>query len=298
MIRRSLLFGALLSGASGCTSLVVNLVAGSLSGDSTAFASDDDPELVGDALPFALKSIESLLADSPESDELLLAAASGFTQYAYGFVLQRAEALADAQPSEARFQFERARRLFHRARLYGLRGLEAEYDDFAARLRSERTALLSELDEDDVPLLYWTAAAWAAEISLSKQDMERLAELPLVGALLDRALALDEAFDAGALHELAMVFEASRIGVAGGSRAKAQDHFQRSLELSGGEKIGVYVSWAETIDVQEQNRAEFDRYLQHALAFDVDASPRHRLANTIAQRKAARLEARASDLFL
>ena len=38
------------------------------------------------ALPFALKTIEALLAEAPEDRNLLLAACSGFTQYAYAFV--------------------------------------------------------------------------------------------------------------------------------------------------------------------------------------------------------------------
>jgi len=44
------------------------------------FASDDDPELVREAVPFSLKLIESLLEQSPQHRGLLYAASSGFTQ--------------------------------------------------------------------------------------------------------------------------------------------------------------------------------------------------------------------------
>ena len=36
-----------------------------LAGTGSTFASDDDPELVGEAVPFGLKTMESLLAESP-----------------------------------------------------------------------------------------------------------------------------------------------------------------------------------------------------------------------------------------
>jgi hypothetical protein len=48
---------------------------------------------VGQALPFSLKLVEGLLAESPEHRGLLLTAASGFTQYAYIYVQQDAEML-------------------------------------------------------------------------------------------------------------------------------------------------------------------------------------------------------------
>ena len=47
--------------------LAVRTVAGFLtaSGESTVFSGDDDPQLVGDALPFILKTYESLVASDP-----------------------------------------------------------------------------------------------------------------------------------------------------------------------------------------------------------------------------------------
>ena len=58
-------------------------------------ASDDDPELVRDALPFALKLMESVQVELPEHGALLLGLASGFTQYSYAFVQTPAEELEE-----------------------------------------------------------------------------------------------------------------------------------------------------------------------------------------------------------
>ncbi|MCK5622107.1 MAG: hypothetical protein KAJ11_07455, partial [Alphaproteobacteria bacterium] len=55
------------------------------SGDSV-FTEDDDIELIGEALPFSLKLVESLLAESPDHRGLLLAAARGYVLYSYAYV--------------------------------------------------------------------------------------------------------------------------------------------------------------------------------------------------------------------
>src|SRR3974390_3205836 len=81
----------------GCSlrRVAVNKVGDALASGGTTFASDDDPELVKAAVPFSLKLMESLLEESPQHKGLLLASASGFTQYAYAFVQQDADELKE-----------------------------------------------------------------------------------------------------------------------------------------------------------------------------------------------------------
>src|SRR5580698_9355793 len=69
----------------GCSikKVAVNKLGNALAGSGTTFASDNDPDLISSAAPFSLKLMESLLAESPKHRGLLLATASGFTQYAY-----------------------------------------------------------------------------------------------------------------------------------------------------------------------------------------------------------------------
>ena len=60
------LFGVMgLLAAGGCSinRFAVNQLGNGLAESGTTFASDDDPDLVGQALPFSLKLIESLLYD-------------------------------------------------------------------------------------------------------------------------------------------------------------------------------------------------------------------------------------------
>src|SRR5262249_46074967 len=98
----------------GCSPkrIALNSMADALSstGEGGAFARDDDPELVRDAVPFALKTMESLADQLDDHVGLRLGMARGFTQYAYAFVQQPAE--LGAPPDVAVLQLQRARRLY------------------------------------------------------------------------------------------------------------------------------------------------------------------------------------------
>jgi predicted anti-sigma-YlaC factor YlaD len=67
--------------------------------------------------------------------------------------------------------------------------------------------------------------------------------------------------------------------------------------LSEGEDPGPYVTLATSVVQPAQNRDEFLRLLDEALAIDPDAYPDGRLATLITQRRAAHLRARVDDLF-
>ncbi len=297
LVPLSLLAGLLATGCS-INRFAVNKIGDALAGSGTTFASDDDPELVGQAVPFSLKLMESLLAASPEHQGLLLAAASGFTQYAYGFVQQEADTLEDREPARAAELRARVRRLYLRARSYGLRGLELRHAGFTARLRAEPRAAVGMAAVRDVPELYWTAAAWGAAIAVSKDQPDLVADQPVVEALIDRALALDEGFNDGAIHGFLISYELSRQGAAGDPAERARAHFDREVSLTGGQLASPYVSLAEGVSVSKQDRREFESLLHQALAINPDAKPEWRLVNLIMQRRARWLLGRTDQLFL
>src|SRR6185436_15624043 len=105
---------------SGCSikRIAVNKVGNALANGGTTFSSDDDPELIKAAVPFSLKLMESLLAQSPRHKGLLFATSSGFTQYAYAFVQQEADESEDKDLAAATEMRTRARKLYLRARSY------------------------------------------------------------------------------------------------------------------------------------------------------------------------------------
>lgn len=284
----------------GCSvrRMAVNSLADALAESSSVYASDDDLELVREALPFGLKTIEALVVKAPRHRGLLLAAASGFTQYAYAFVQNDAEELRNSDPSRAREERLRAKRLFLRGRDYAFQSMEVAHPGFRKALRGEPEKTLAEARREDVGVLYWIAVAWAAAISSDKEDMDLVADLHMIEPLARRCLELDEEYDHGAIHEFLISFDGGRSVSQGGSLERALEHFEKARQLSGERKVGPLVSLAENVSVQREDRKEFERLLRQALAFDVNSAPEFRLANLVAQRRARLLLSQIDELFM
>jgi predicted anti-sigma-YlaC factor YlaD len=284
----------------GCSiqKLAVDRLGKALAEGSSVYAEDDDPELVGAALPFGLKTIEALLVQSPHDKGLLLAATSGFTQYAYAFVQTQADFIEDSDISKAIALRERAERLYRRALGYGIRGLEEVQPGFAGLLKTDPSKALAPFGRKDVPLLYWTAVSWGAAISLDKTNAALSADLPSVEAMVVRAMELDREFDEGVLYDFMIAYEGGRPAAGGGSIDRAREALDQAVKLSRGRRAAPLVSFAETVDISIQDKAEFKKLLDQALAIDINSAPDQKLANVIAQRRARWLLGRMDRLFL
>ena len=273
-------------------------MADALARDSLVYAGDGDIELVGAAIPFALKTIETLLAEIPEHRGLLKAAARGFTQYAYVYVQLPADELEERDVAAAYDQRARARRLYLRARDYGLRGLGFDDDDALARLQRKPESALADVGVEDLETLYWTGIAWSAAISLGKDQPALIAELPVVDAMVARTTALDPDFDDGGLQTFLITYEMGRPGAGAEAAEIAYQHFQRAVELSGGQRLAPYVAMAESVAIAQRQRRAFEHRLGQALAIDTDGRAEWRLANHVMQRRARWLLARTDTFFL
>lgn len=300
-VTSSLLFTlAALSMTIGCSvkKFAINKLGDSLANSGTTFASDNDPEFVGQAVPFSLKLIEGLLAESPKHKGLLFAAASGFTQYSYGYVQEPSEEIESEDLTKSEALRTRARNLYLRARDYGLRGLDARHASFSLNLRREAKTAILKAKKGDVPLLYWTAVSWGAALSLSKDQPDLVAEQPQVEALIDRAYQLDPDYNQGVIEQFLISYESARKDAKGDFETRCKEHFDRAVALTAGQLAGPYVSYAETVTIQKQNKAEFESLIKQALAVNPDLRPEWRLSNLIMQRRARWLLSRESELFL
>lgn len=287
---------------SGCASLqrsAMQSAGDSLAAASlTAFATDEDLILVGDALPFALKFLDTLLVNDPESVGLLVSAAAGYIQYASAYLDWPATRQKASDYEAASALQARAGRLYQRGREYALRALELQHPGFRERLIEHPELTLAACDPTDVPLLYWAGAGWAGAIAMEPGNMQEIAGLPMVGALLQRALALDETWNQGALHEFLILYEGSRSAMMGGSPDRARFHFHRALELSGEANPTPYINLAVTVSIQNQDFPEFRSLLQTALATEKPKDPTRNLADRLAREKAAWYLDHPDDFFL
>ena len=265
---------------------VADMLGGSAEGGS-AFTRDDDPKLVGDALPFAMKLYETLLDGSPDHPGLLMATGQLFVMYSNAYVQTPADMLPEWEYEKQEEMYARAKSLYLRGRDYLFRGIEVNHPGFSSALETgELDPVFAGMTEEDVPYLYWAAAGWFAAIAINVFDLEMTLQIPKAKALMDRAYELDPDFGNGTIDDFYILFYASMPPDMGGSTEKARDHFTRAVELRGGTNPSPYLSLATTLSIANQDVEEFIDLLTTALEIDVDEDPDNRLANVIAQRKA------------
>jgi hypothetical protein len=277
--------------------MAVKTVANTLAAPGDVFTRDDDPELIRDATPFALKLYESLLESVPTHVPLLISTCGGFAQYGYAFLEAEADSLDASRRADATALRERALKHYLRGRGYCLRAIAVRFGKGASdALLQDPVAALGKARKDDVPLLYWTAAAWGAAISLGIDRPDLAVDFPTVRALADRALALDPEWGRGSIHELMITLD-SLPEALGGNPARAREHFDKAVEIQKGLAPGPYVSLALGVSVPNQDRQEYERLLKEALAIDPEKDPSNRLVTLVYQRRARVLLDRVDEKF-
>ena len=286
----------------GCVStLVANALTGS--GSSTVFTGDSDPQLVGDALPFAIKMYEALLDAAPKHQGLMFTTGSLFVMYANAFVQGPADMLPLEEWQTKDEELARAKKLYLRGSGILYDALEAKYKGFQQAASQEGIApgilqpILKKCKKADAGVLYWAAAGGMAAYSIDILDFELNARIPEWTAMVERAYELDPDFGGAALDEFFILFYAALPELLGGDKERAKFHYERALEKTNGNSAGAYISYAQMLCVPAQDYETYKECLEKALAIDPDADPSNRLVTTINQRKARWLLDNAYNYF-
>ncbi|MDR2808563.1 MAG: TRAP transporter TatT component family protein [Spirochaetaceae bacterium] len=279
--------------------MAIGAISDALTGDgnSTTFTGDDDPELVADAIPFAIKLYETLLAQNPNHQGLILTTGSLFVMYANAFIQGPAKMLDAAQQEEQQQAYDRAKRLYLRGTAILYSGLDKKYPGFSEARGESLEAMLAKTKKEDVGLLYWAAAGTLSAYSFNVMDPEFMIRLSDCLKMVDRAYSLDPDFNKGAIDDLYVLLYAALPETNGGDKERAQKHFDISLKKSEGLLAGPYVTYAESLCIPAQDYETFTVQLEKALAIDPNADESNRLTNIINQRKARYLLNNAPRYF-
>ncbi len=281
--------------------MALKKVAGMLSSPSsgTVFTGDNDPDLVGDALPFALKLYETILASVPNHKGLRLSTGSLYVMYANAFIQTPADMTPRQEIETKEALLQRAKNLYFRGRDILIVALEKKnpslLDDLKARKYEEA---LAPYEPEDIPFLYWAAVGWVGAFGADPFDMKQLTALPQAGALMERVVELDPDYGHGAIDVFYVMYYGSLPQYMGGDLGRARDHFEKAMASNSGGDTSPLLAMATTVCVKEQNAGEFKALLEKALEIDVDQYPENRLINTLNQRKARWLLDHVDDYFL
>jgi hypothetical protein len=267
-----------------------------------------DPEIVEAAFPGSIQQMEGLLELKPEDATLRSMLGRSYGSYGYGFLEDHYEVaqLSDtATEEEIEHWRERASLSYLRGREVAIEGLDRIRPEGGGLLTIQRqglepfTAHLQRFDNRDehAPLLFWAAYNWGRWISLNRDNMEAIADVPYVSAIADRVYALDATFMDHAPLALRAGLMAAPPAALGGRHAEARVELDRAIELTERRNLLYLVTEAISIAIPLQDRALYRSLLEEVVNFDVDSYPQQRLANLLAQRRARRYLERIDDHF-
>jgi len=291
---------ALMAAAGGAGCSINNMVANRLTGDGGAavvFMSDPDPELVGAALPFAIKMYETLLHMNPTHEGLMFTTGMLFVMYANAFVQGPADMLPFYEWEAREAGLARAKQLYLRGHEIMMRGLEQRHRGFAAAAQSEEAMrdFAPRFRRQDADFMYWAVLSGLAAYSVDVFDFDLAVRIPIWHIMMERVIELDP--DRDGLDDFLVLYFASLPEMQGGDVARARHHFARAMERSNWNSTSALVSYARNISVPEQDFDTFEERLLRALAIDPDDDPANRLATILDQRRARWLLDNAYNFF-
>lgn len=280
---------------SGCSinSIVSNALSESLggSGDSVnPFLSDNDPELVGEALPFALKVFDLLIYSDINDPPVLLVAGQSYIAYSSVYLQSKALILPRSEIEQQDVLLSRAKNLYLRGGEYCMQALEMRHPGFGeALLNLDDDAAptpLSNLTTEDVPYLYWAALGLLGAFSVDTFDFELAIKVRHAAAMMNEAFRLDPEYNQGALHEFYITYYSALPAALGGSVEKARHHFREAVRLSNNHSVSAYVALATGVAIPAQDVAEFKELLNKALEVDIEGDVNRTLLNVVKKREA------------
>lgn len=265
-------------------SRVVSMAASDLADNlSHAIANNDDPETVREGAAAYLLMLDGMIHSDPENEALLTQAAALYSTYGAAFVQDP----------------ERARKLSTRALDYAERAVCVRYSDDCDLRKAEFKVFesrIQRIEGKDVPVFFTLGSAWAGWIQAHKGDLEAVAELSRVEAVMQRIVAIDETYRQGSAHLYLGTFAILVPPALGGRPEVAREHFERAITLSKGENLMAKVVYARQYARMVYDRELHDRLLTEVLAANPQV-PEMVLQNTLAQDRARELMATADDYF-
>ena len=285
------LLAAFASGGCSMQRLAARASAGLLADSFAAVNAEPDLELAAAGAAASLPLVEGLLRGDPDAVAVRLMAAEAYVGYALAFVEQGA-------PLRAAELYRRGRD--HALHAWQVQAHRAGLPAPGASLWFDLDALeqyLAGLGQRYVPAVYWTAQGWGGMVKNNPAAPELLADVPAITALARFVVRHEPGYGFAGAHVLLGSLAAALPAFLGGSPTAARDHFETALALTEGRFLMIQVQFAASYAVQVQDRALFATLLDQVRAADLEVLPERRLANAVAQRRAAALAATAEELF-
>ena len=257
---------------SGCASMMTGRLAENL---SNAMLNQTDPETVRAGAPAYLLFVDSLIADSPKDEGLLMAGSRLYG--AYGGTL-----VTDP---------DRRKRLTAKALTYAENAFcpnNPKVCELKQGAFADLAQAVANIDMDQKEHLYVYATAWAGWIQARSDDWNAIADLPKAELLLQHLVTLDPTHENGRAQLYLAVIRSQLPPALGGKPEQGKRHFELAIDYSEGRDLIAKVEFARYYARLVFDQELHDRLLKEVLEADPD-QPGLTLSNVIAQQRAKTL---------
>ncbi len=275
--------------------ILLCLIAIGISSCSTAYYLDKHPVLTKKIIYKKVIRTEKKLKQETMTPDLLLKACQVRTQYTYAFIMEEADRLIESDYNSGKELYQDALKSFEMAINYGKTALGLRYPDLINHI--DININYPHFTIEDIPYLYWLAAALGGAISSSRGKPEWVIQLPIVGYLLESALAIDGSWNNGAIHSAMISYSMARTDLKGDNVQEATKHYKKVNMLSNSQDLSAHVSYAENVLVNQQNQPEFINVLNRVINAQDTVIDELVLGNIIARKRAHWLLSRKDELF-
>jgi hypothetical protein len=288
------------TGGLGCDfqfNLAVSSTAAVLQRGAKSMNAESDVALAREAIPGTIKTVDSFLTAKPDNPIFLELTAQAYIQYAFGFLEDDMEKLPEGDSPQRAVLVDRATNLYDRGSKLGYDLIALDDKDFAAEFKNSATRDKALKEAKSAAGLYWAGFGLGSAINLHRDNVDRIADLPMAIALLEKSHTLDPTyFNHGAALTLAVVYS-SQGKAMGGNPEKAKALFDEVIKGTNGKFLMAKVMLARFYATVTLDRPLFEATLKEVLATPADCMPEERLANELAHIRAKRYLAHADDYF-
>ena len=183
---------------------------------------------------------------------------------------------------------KRVMKTYERGRQYGIRGLDLRHEGFAAATTNlpEFREMLKELDEEDLPYSLWAGYCWAQELQHKLDDMNALADLPFIRAILERTEQIDPNYYWGTATTILASMDTAVPESFGGRPAEAKKRFEASLVSGQRKYLNTQAAYAQFYATATADRELYEKLLNEVLEAEDTILPPANLDNQVAKHRA------------
>jgi hypothetical protein len=285
------LFAALLSTATtGCIRkvLIDGQIDAALRG-ARAVDTLQDFEVAQATARTGLGTLEGLYKLAPNNQDVLYLLAKGWGGATFAFAEDEYD-LAEEAKDETSMAYHRARMVagFQRAKFFATRLLGSKASGFDAAQRNTQTMnkwLRDNFDsKKDAADLTVAASAFIGLVAAGSDDPVIVSDLYIGVAIAERALQLDETAEHAMAHVLLGGYHA-RFQYA--ELGEAKQHFDAAVRITEGKYLVAKFFYATRYFCMKSDQAGYVQMLKEVVSAG-DPLPEMRLANLVAERRAAR----------